>query len=160
MLRWIHDHHVLIEHVSSRTRDAEGTKVRSVARWPLMRCRRFRSASLWLRTAGPAFRDDDAGRRAEHSPSVAMKTLLAAYVQRSSSDCCRGRRGRGFKRKGGGGKAEEGEERRLLPTVLAAVQRLAPVLGPGADTRLAGCRLRFLADRGYGATTAVLAPGA
>lgn len=44
--------------------------MRSVARCALIRCRRFRSASLWLRTAAPFRVVAVAG--AEHSPSASV----------------------------------------------------------------------------------------
>jgi hypothetical protein len=62
--------------------------VRSVARWALIRCRRFRSASLWLRP----FRSV-AG--AEHSPSVAIRSLPLLNARQRKSATAKQRSGSG-----------------------------------------------------------------
>lgn len=47
--------------------------MRSVARWELIRCRRLRSASLWLRPR--SFRSAGAGAGVDRSPSPSVATM-------------------------------------------------------------------------------------
>lgn len=54
---------------------AEGRRERRVARWPLMRWRRFRSASLWLRQERVAG-EQEAGIGRTVAPSVSILSRL------------------------------------------------------------------------------------
>mgnify|MGYP003702225227 CR=1 FL=1 len=80
-VRWWHACMRLWEYETielTRTRDAEGTRPRSVSRWALMRSRRLYYASLWLLLA-----QVHSGAAAKHStsnPSSASSPLRAATI--------------------------------------------------------------------------------